>query len=364
MSDDIYRQLQERLDLYSFGFPATASGVEIKILKKLFSEADAQMFLALTLKLETPESVADRLGLLPDEVADKLSDMAGRGLLFCRKQDDVALYGAIPYAHGLFEFQVDRLDAEFAGLAKEYEKSELHDAMLHSASHFLRPIPIQQSIDVRQIIAPYEDARAILESKDKIVVADCICRKANAALDEGCGKPLDVCFMFGTMGQYYLDNNMGRQVDVEEALALLRKAHEAGLVTQPATSQNPTGMCNCCGDCCAVLATLNKHPRPVELVLTNYYAEIPNEDLCTACEACVDRCQMNAVTMRDDNIAEINLDRCIGCGLCVTTCPADAISLKPKPAAERQVPPTNSREQIMGMAEKRGTLAKLAKLAG
>ena len=61
MSDDIYRKLQERLDLYSMGFPATDSGIELKILRYLFSEDDADMFLVLSHSLETPESVASRL---------------------------------------------------------------------------------------------------------------------------------------------------------------------------------------------------------------------------------------------------------------------------------------------------------------
>ncbi len=37
MTEEIYRNLQKRLDTYSVGFPATDSGVEIKILKALFS---------------------------------------------------------------------------------------------------------------------------------------------------------------------------------------------------------------------------------------------------------------------------------------------------------------------------------------
>ncbi len=364
MSDDLFRQLQQRLDLYSFGFPATESGVEIRILKKLFSEEDGRMFLNLTPKLETAQDVARRLGEDPAAVETRLRDMAARGLLFCSRKGDAPKYGAIPFAHGLFEFQVKRIDPELAELVREYGEGEMHEAMLQSTSHFLRPIPVQQSIEARQIVAPYEDARALLEQKNLIVVTECICRKAAGTLGGGCGKPLEVCFMFGSMGQYYLDNNMGRQIDVEEALRLLEKAQEAGLVTQPATAQNPAGMCNCCGDCCAVLATLNRHPRPVEMVLTNYFAEIPNEDLCTGCEACVERCQMNAVTMGDDNIARINLDRCIGCGLCVPTCPADAIRLIPKPEAARQVPPADSMEQMMGMAEKRGVLGELARLGG
>ncbi len=41
MSKDVYRRLQEQLDQYSIGFPATDSGIEIKLLKRLFTEEEA-----------------------------------------------------------------------------------------------------------------------------------------------------------------------------------------------------------------------------------------------------------------------------------------------------------------------------------
>ena len=96
MTDTLFRKLQERLDLYSMGFPATASGIELKILRYLFSEDDAAMFLALSHSLETPEAVASRLGQPVDDVASRLDDMAERGLLFRVKKDTGAKYGAIP----------------------------------------------------------------------------------------------------------------------------------------------------------------------------------------------------------------------------------------------------------------------------
>jgi electron transport complex protein RnfB len=166
---------------------------------------------------------------------------------------------------------------------------------------------------------------------------------------------MQACFMFGSMGQYYLDRRMGREVSLEEAIDIMGQCREAGLVTQPATSQNPSGMCNCCGDCCGVLKALKKHPKPAELVFTNHFAMV-DADACTGCETCLDRCQMDALSMNDDQIAEVNKDRCIGCGLCVTTCPGEAIRLIPKSATERRVPPASTAEQMMFMAKKRGII--------
>jgi H+/Na+-translocating ferredoxin:NAD+ oxidoreductase subunit B len=356
MTDTVFRKLQERLDLYSMGFPATTSGIELKILRYLFSEEDADMFLALSHNLETPEAVAARLEQPTDEIAARLDDMAERGLLFRIKKDAGSRYGTIPFVHGLFEFQVKDLKRDLAEMVEQYFEEAFDKAMQDGAECFLRPIPVNQSIDARHHVASYDDAVAILKSKPRIVVTDCICRKRMQVVEKGCGKPMEACFMFGSMGQYYLDRGMGREVSLDEAVAIMDQCREAGLVTQPATAQNPSGMCNCCGDCCGVLAALNKHPKPVELVIANHRAVIES-DACTGCEACLERCQMGALSMGDDETAQVDPDRCIGCGLCVITCPAEAIQLISKPDGDCRMPPTSMAEQMMLMAQKRGLLS-------
>ena len=353
MTQDIFRKLQKQLDQYSLGFPATESGIEIEILKRLFSEQDVRMFLNLTPLLETPEKIAGRLNQPVGEVTEKLVDMASRGLLFTLKRGDTIKYGAIPFVHGVFEFQTTRIDRDLAVLLKKYIDEEFEKAMLDSSASFLRTIPVQHSLDVKHNVASYEDASEILRNAKKIVVTDCMCRKSANLIDKGCGKPLEVCFMFGSMGQYYLDHNMGRELGVEQALEILLQAQEAGLVTQPATSQNPKGMCNCCGDCCVPLTALNHQPNPAEIVFSNHFAVV-DRDLCSSCEICVDRCQMEAIAMDDESIAAVNLQRCIGCGLCVITCADEALALMPKPADQHQTPPANTGEQMLSMAMKRG----------
>jgi len=67
MAKDIYQELRKQLDLYSLGFPATESGIELKILKKLFRKEDAELFLRMTQRLETAEQMmimAKNRGLL------------------------------------------------------------------------------------------------------------------------------------------------------------------------------------------------------------------------------------------------------------------------------------------------------------
>jgi ferredoxin len=353
MADDIFRNLQKQLDGYSLGFPATDSGIEINILKELFTEEDAAMFLRLTQKLETPEDVAFRIGQPPEKVAEQLSGMYERGLLFRLKKGSVIKYGTIPFVHGLFEFQVANLDRHMADLVEKYIQEEFHNAISKGANAFLRTVPVQRTIEVLHNVAAYEDASEILRKADKIVVTDCICRKQKHLVNQGCDKPLEVCFMFGSMGQYYVDRGLGREVGTDEAIRILTDAQESGLVTQPATAQNPAGMCNCCGDCCGVLSSLRRHPKPAEMIFSNYFAVV-GQDECSGCETCLEKCQMGAIKINEDELAEINLDRCIGCGLCASACPEEAIHLTLKSEDLHRIPPVNSAGQMALMAETRG----------
>jgi len=355
MSEDIFRQLQQRLDLYSMGFPATETGIEITILKKLFNQKDAEMFLNMSPKLENPESIAQRLGSPVEEVARQLEDMANRGLLFRVRKGESIKYGSIPFMHGLAEFQIKRLDREMGELIDQYMDQRFNQSIAGVDGLFLRTIPVEKSIAPEHHVAAFDDAVAIIKKNDTIAVAECLCRKAHKIMGKGCDKPIETCIMFGSMARFYIENKMGRLVDVDEAVGILRKAQDAGLVTQPATAQNPGGMCNCCGDCCAILGAVKKFSKPAELVFSNYQTAINGEN-CTSCEICLDRCQMEAITMNKDGVAQVNLDRCIGCGLCVTTCPSEAISLISKPDASRRIPPATSMDQMMQIAKKRGLI--------
>jgi ferredoxin len=52
---------------------------------------------------------------------------------------------------------------------------------------------------------------------------------------------------------------------------------------------------------------------------------------------------MEAISMTEDQVADINLDKCIGCGLCINTCPEEALTLMAKPEEKRREPPPTNR---------------------
>ena len=354
MAKEVYRKLQQQLDQYSVGFPATDSGVEIRILEKLFTEKEAEISLHLSMALETPESVAERTKRDPEAVAALLKHMADKGLVFRWQRADTVKYGAIPFVLGIYEYQVKSMDRELAQMFENYLQEGFGKNLTRLKPSPLRTIPINRSVDVAHPVATYEDSREIIKRQKMIAVANCICRVQQGLLDHHCAKPSEVCFSFGSAARYYIELGMGRQVSTEEALEILDRCEEAGLVSQPANVINPGGMCNCCGDCCPLLRMAKKYPRPVELILSNYYAVV-DADECTGCETCLERCQIEAITIGADDVAEINLDRCIGCGLCVTTCPTAALRLELKPEGQRCTPPAKGQELIEEMARRRGT---------
>lgn len=362
MTQDIYQQLRKQLDQYSIGFPATESGVEIKILKRLFTEEEAGMYLDMTLFLETPADIAARAGLDGEKTTALCEQMAQNGLVFRYRKADTVRYAAVPFVVGSYEFQLKKMDEELATLCDQYMTEALFN-LDRMGNVPLRTIPVNRSIDAASTVSSHDNAREILKSKDKIAIAECICRVQQHKTGNLCDKPLEVCFVFGSHADFYVENGMARFIGQEEALAIQDRCESYGLVNQPFNVINPGGMCNCCGDCCGVLRALNRHPRPVDLVHTNYRAAVAGDE-CTACGVCAQRCQVHAIAYDDDGIAMVDENRCIGCGLCVTTCPVEAIRLDPLPEDQRRTPPKNEKALFMEIAKIRGTSLVPLKMAG
>ena len=323
--ENVYERLRERLDDMAIGFPATESGVEIRILKKIFTESQADLFVKLRPIPESPKDIAERLGLEEAVLADQLEEMAKKGLLFRVRKGENIRYASVPYVVGIFEYQLNHMDAEFARDHEEYFKTALGKNIQGFQTPVLRTVPIDRQLVVNYPVAPFEDVLEILENQKSIAVSPCVCRTTKDLTGERCDKPLGNCFSFGSHAAYYVENGMGRYISIDEAKEIVIANEKAGLVMQPFNSQIAGGMCSCCGCCCGVLRSIKAQPMPADAVKSNYFAEVDTDE-CTGCETCMDRCQMDAITMVDD-VAQISLGRCIGCGLCITTCPGEAVSL-------------------------------------
>ena len=352
--EDIYEKLRARLDDLATGYPATESKIEIRMLKRLFNEEEAELYMQLSPFLEKPQAVAVRLNRDADELEPILERMAQKGLLFRKRKGDLVRYSAVPYVVGIFEHQLGRMDEAFARDHEEYFETAFGQTIQAFKTPVLRTVPINRQLVADYPVAPFEDVLQIIESQSKIAVAPCVCRTTTKLAGRECEKPVENCFSFGSHAEYYVENGMGRYITIDEAKDIVKKNEEAGLVMQPFNSQKVGGMCSCCGDCCGVLRSLKMHPSPAEMVQSNYFARV-DETECTGCETCVERCQIDAIEVVD-GISTIDLNRCIGCGLCVTTCPVDAIELIKKAEDKLYVPPKTGAETYIRIMQERGKM--------
>ena len=349
MSEEVYGRLRAFLDQLPGGYPETPTGVEIRILKKLFSPEDAELTMKLKPEPEDVSSVAERIGIDESEAAEKLEDLAKRGLIFRTRENGEPKYQAFQYIVGIYEFQLPYIDREFAEMMEEYFPF-LGMSMAPLKTKQLRIAPVDSSVESKSTVASYNQIREMVKKQKLIINNPCICRKEQALLGNECDKPRDLCFSFGKFAQYGIDNGTGTQVTPEEALKLLDKAEEAGLVLSPSNTLELEFICCCCGCCCGGLKGTKLLENPADF-FQSYYRAVIDPDECTACGTCIDRCQIDAIEEKDD-VMEVNPARCIGCGLCVDTCSTEAITLEEKEGVE--APPADLDEVLQRLSSERG----------
>jgi len=338
--DQVYRQLQRHLDRMPGGFPEVESGLDIKLLKHLFTPEEAEMATQLSMRPEPLTRVYGRVKdsvKSIDELRQMLDRMMRKGVILTVEEgyDETHYCNAEFAMGGIFNFQLNNLTKELLTDYHQYqaEKGQRQKPVTGMGLP-LRTIPVEKSIPVpeKYSVSDYDSVRKLVgEARGRISVANCICRMTSQILEDGCKKTdlIEACLMIGPdHARRHVDMGIGRYLTKEEAFELLEKAQQDGLVLQPENSKRPDTICICCGDCCVLLKMLNKPPRPVDMYLTNFYSQVDSAT-CTGCGICIEKCQLNALSIVD-NKAEVNLDRCIGCGNCVALCPEQAIVLLKK----------------------------------
>jgi electron transport complex protein RnfB len=349
VAEDVYTRLREFVDRLPGGLPESGSGVEIKLLQKFFTPEEAEFFMQLNQYPEPATAIAARAGMDEQKAAEMLESMASKGCIFRLRINGQPYYMAMSFVVGMYEFHLKSMDRELAELMEEYFPY-LTDSASRIAAKQMRVVPVGEAVDIVQEVGTYDRIREMVKSYDEIAVADCICRVEKGVLGQECERPMETCLVFGVAAQYYIENGLGRKIDIEECQKILDRAEESALVLCPSNAQEFAHICCCCSCCCGMLAGLRRLERPADHALSSFQASI-DPDLCVACGTCLDRCQIEAIVEGDD-FMEVDLTRCIGCGLCVSTCPEDAASLVPKPSSE--APPANVMEMTLRISRERG----------
>ncbi len=267
--------------------------------------------------MESSAKIAKRAGLDEKFVEQQLSALAKRGMIWSTVNDGVSLYRLAPWIVGLYESQLELLDHELAHLAEDYFQEGGAAGIMTPLPSLHRVVPAQGAAKSEWIL-PYDDVKKLLESCKTFTVADCICRKEQDLLgSRKCEFPLLNCLRFSK------NERPPRKGDIskEEALALLDETEKIGLVhTVSNVMEGLTYICNCCGCCCAILRGVTEFGIKNSVAVANYFAQV-DSDACTGCGVCEKRCQVKAISIKD-NVAAVDLEKCIGCGLCADWLPS------------------------------------------
>jgi ferredoxin len=341
-ADDAYAVLMERLE-----FPG--SNRLRPILEELMTPDQARMVVELP---GTPEEVAEKTGIATNRVRDALDDLFFKGVVFPR--GDFRRREYFRFARSITQFHDATMATEELDVERDRSYFELwYDFVMnemypHSAERMklmdsprTRIVPAYKSINDLEGILPYENFPELLKAQELIAVVPCSCRLCTTSVGRQCTSHDEVahwvCLQFGRGADYAITRGSGKELSVDEALALNDIIEDSGLLhlwPNMAVMTGPRTSCQCCRDCCMTYVPIDQAGLSIGKVWekSRYQAEV-NQDDCNGCQVCVDRCLFDAIDMIKPEgskkyKAVINVENCYGCGACAVGCEPGAIEMK------------------------------------
>lgn len=315
-TDQLYRELSGKV-----GLPNSESLHDV--WRMLCTEDEARV---ANLLPGTAGEIAARAGMDAGDVEALLVSLFKKGAAFRAVKDGVTRYrmaknivqfhdacilweGATPEFFGAWKRVMDE---DFAGFLKN-----LPEAMVLPS--FMRVIPVNESVESRNEVLSFEECERLIEGSPSVAVVKCPCRLSQ----QNCAAPVENCIQINRGAEYVVDRGHGREITKEEALEIIRRSREAGLVQMTENRLAGNAICNCCSCCCEMFRLVEHTGKQWILSPSRYLAKV--DEGCTACGACEEICPVRAIVV--DGAAAVNAETCMGCGLCATVCPVEVITL-------------------------------------
>lgn len=300
------------------------SATLLELLDILLSAEEADWITALP---ATPQQLAVRLGKDPEHIATGLKDLFMRGLVLIAEHTEQGPRYVFDSNPGrltdmiLFDPRYRRLGDHFLDLWRDLYNQELVHTHRSPDQLPFRILPIEETVQDNRGILPYERVTEIVRQARRIAVQSCPCRLRERA----CDAPLEVCISLDRVADYMTSRHIGREIDAEEALAILRQTEELGLIHEVENTEHPTVICACCPCCCVFLRAITRYQKEHVIAKSRYGAVIDREK-CAGCGTCLKRCHFDAIQTEKDRMS-VQVERCLGCGSCAFACPNHAIRM-------------------------------------
>jgi len=359
--------------------PFPLNETTISIVKNIVGENEKELDLICAFKKkssQTMDELKQSSGFDEDTIRNLTDSLAKKGLIFNQPNSQgVMVYRLLPFMSvGVMEYrfmkpltysqeekELARLFSKLVDEIKENLKSNYENlkqllpqlpptdrTVVHKEREDgkkIRVVKVDRSVgDYEEVILPSQSVEEIIMKFDDIAVGHCFCRQKKMALGGSCEfhAPLENCFTFGKSARHTIQQGFARRVSKEEALEILRRAGEAGLIHKAyhpnsLVDKPETSICNCCKDCCDTFRLWREGAFP--LINVTHHLSMVEEERCTGCGICVERCPTGSIGIGEKGRAERKEEMCIGCGVCARFCPEDAIHMEVRERRVQLLPP-------------------------
>ena len=295
-----------------------ASGMLVKIdenapeyycMADIVTDEEADIAIAAGLRKErTAQWLADKVGRTMDEIQPSLDRLVYYGVFRRCKIDgtDEDSYFMQIFAPGILEMMVNNQELlhehpEVGRAFEEYTRLRMQSMgpILPDGYGLMRVIPVESAIEGIPGVTDDERLSHYLDKYDVFSVSPCSCRASRTSLGDGCGHLAeDMCVQMGKGAEHYIRTGRARQITREEALEIVKRAEENGLMHDIPNIEGAgesAAICNCCACACFGLrAGLMFGAR--DAIRSNFVAEV-DEAKCVACAQCVEVCPGNALKL-------------------------------------------------------------------
>ena len=355
---EIYKKFIEWMNNPVMEF--TESEMMMPMITSYITPEEAEFLTGFPFNSKSLEELAVLKDIDPAELAPKLKELCAKGLIYegirgdsirYRLLDAFQIFLRMPYWPG----KDDETLKTVAHYANQYYMDgwiDQNKAVRHKA---LRSLPIDETLEDKKQILPFEDILQVVDNYEYYTVSHCPCRERHR-LDpdyQDSKYPSEVCLHFDELGRYCVENGMGREITKEETFEILKKAADAGLVHGLSNwEKNPDTICNCDPTYCTVFRPYHHLGHDKAMDPSNYRVKVTTPETCKACGLCTKRCPMDAIqlkvsaeaTNKFHKVVKVDTDLCIGCGVCVHKCPTKSIVLERREDITR--PPKTVREYV------------------
>ena len=352
METDVYVKLGERMNQFEGRYPLVDA--YIKVLQVMCTEEEADFAAKFPEKAYTINELAEMYQKDKSELVPLLDTMTWKGLFYTEKNEaGDRTYALNPIVPGAMEYYIlRRLDkpdeikkyielytnmgAEAAEYIEKLKQEDPEKAKFFAPTEPLfRTLAVNEALPDKKTVQPYEDIIKMVDQHTSFSAMLCTCKEGIGPSTDGpCkveGIPRYHCLMFGKGADYAIEQKIGdaKRITKEECFEILEACNKAGLVQNVNNFVDDLQfICNCCPCCCGIVKGAKLLGPAASGVVdpTNFFPTI-DEDLCTGCGDCVEKCPVEAMSLKEDE-AVCDQEKCLGCGFCATQSPLDSISLE------------------------------------